>query len=221
MGKIAFVGDIHGFVEHLEKVNQQLFDEGIVEVMIQVGDLGIYPNIMPVLKQMEFPLPIYFIDGNHEAFNLLFGMIDKDNDVTEIVPNLFYVKRGSILTLADKKIAFIGGAASVDKAWRTSGYDWFPEEIPTDEDFAKLNGVTDIDYFVSHTAPQSIIERNFPAENLVRYWNLPRSWKDSTAVRLEETWKNMGRPEMFCGHMHCHIEDSGCTILNINEVLIK
>ena len=40
-----------------------------------------------------------------------------------------------------RTVLFMGGALSVDKAWRTPGYDWFPEESITTGDLDRLPDV--------------------------------------------------------------------------------
>jgi hypothetical protein len=216
MARFGIVGDIHGSVGYMESLSEKAREDGL-QFLIQVGDFGIYPFILPTLYQREFQVPIYFIDGNHENFTLLNGIAEPvDGDIVPIMENLNYVKRGSVLEICGSKFAFLGGAASVDKAWRTPGVDWFEEEIPTDEEMNRLRGVTDVDYFITHTPPTSVIERNFDPKTLL-YFNLPMNWKDSTAVRLDDLWDSMNFPKLYCGHMHRHVVDGRCTILDIDE----
>jgi len=84
---ITFFGDVHGhwpiFVDLLKKVPED-------HVVIQVGDIGIWP---PYWDTIDLPRKVYFIDGNHEYFPYLNGIIE----VKEIRPNLFYVPRGTVM----------------------------------------------------------------------------------------------------------------------------
>ena len=56
-------------------------------------------------------------------------------------PNIFYMPRGSVLSLSDgRNVLFMGGAESVDKRRRTPGYDWFKQELIRPQDLSNLPG---------------------------------------------------------------------------------
>jgi hypothetical protein len=48
---------------------------------------------------------------------------------------------------------FLGGAVSVDRAYRTAGWDWFPEEVPGDAQLAAAADGGPADVVVAHEAP--------------------------------------------------------------------
>lgn len=66
----------------------------------------------------------------------------------------------------DKIITFFtfGGAYSPDRAYREEGISWFPEELPTRQEYLegwenlKKSGFK-VDYILTHTAPQNIISK--------------------------------------------------------------
>ena len=57
----------------------------------------------------------------------------------------------------------MGGAYSIDRYMRKKGFSWWPQEIPSDEEYKEatenLLKNDDIDYIISHTAPREIIRR--------------------------------------------------------------
>ena len=114
---------------------------------------------------------IYWCDGNHEDH---WDLIEERNHIKapcEMMPNVYYMKRGSVLQLPDKRnILFMGGADSVDKRRRTLGQDWFPEELITQSNVHNLPEV-DIDIVISHTCPlefhEELIKKGFWADKQV------------------------------------------------------
>jgi Icc-related predicted phosphoesterase len=160
---LAFLGDIHGDHEAFQAVLDEVVKFEFT-ALIQVGDFGWYKNTIPHFRAMKFPIPVYFIDGNHEEFPLLRGI----TDVTEMSENLFFVPRGTVLMLDDRKVAFMGGAASVDKDIRLSlGASWYDDENIRNEEIRRLDGVEGVDILVTHAPPQSIVQKHFDPRNLL------------------------------------------------------
>lgn len=143
---VMIVGDVHNDFRKLSNlINTQKPD-----LVIQCGDLGYFPKFSHdsrVQGQMELTnnVDIYFCDGNHEDFESLEGKF-------EIYEQVYYMKRGNVLTVNGKNILFIGGAESIDKDYRIEGYDWFYNESITQEDIYNLPDVN-IDIVISHCAP--------------------------------------------------------------------
>ncbi|MBF0398647.1 MAG: metallophosphoesterase [Desulfobacterales bacterium] len=155
---IIVCGDIHGDWKALNK----LIKDKQPETILQCGDFGYWPNLKQArlydvstgkfiteeTKVENGYTKIYFCDGNHEDHDSLRKLVS-----TEVYPNVFYMKRGSVLTLPDKiNVLFLGGASSIDRRGRTPGYDWFSEEILTEKDIENLPDCK-IDIVVSHTCP--------------------------------------------------------------------
>ncbi|KAA0888130.1 metallophosphoesterase [Oryzomonas rubra] len=126
------------------------------------------------------------VDGNHENFARLFGgefpLVDLyGGKAYQIRDHVYYLKRGEIFEIEGHTFLAMGGAMSHDKepgwihppnsmgAWgsgkewnpgRTEGIDWWPEEIPSQEDFENACRNLDkvewkVDYVISHTCPES------------------------------------------------------------------
>lgn len=222
---IGFLGDVHSqeigvkkVIAAIEEHNKNCVEfnnpEKIITALIQVGDWGIKSQYMNTIKPS---IPIYWIDGNHEDYEYI-RRINSGTTPVNVSENIFYVPRGTVLELDGRRIAFMGGAASVDKAWRTPGKDWFPDENITLQQIRKLDTAKNIDILVTHVPPQSIIRKHFNPLNLLMF-GLSVDWVDPNAVAVEDIWKDLGYPQIFCGHMHQHIVDDKCTILDINELI--
>ena len=212
---VVLLGDIHGITKVLGAVDKMQSASGSTVVAgIQVGDLGWYKDTNPLFHTLDLKLPWYWIDGNHEDFSLL-----KYTKVTEVAPNLFYVPRGTVMEVGGIKIGFLGGAASVDKQTRLRlGWHWSEDELITDEDIAKFDGVESVDMLITHCPPQSTIQKHFDSRMLM-YFGLSPDWRDPSADKVEALWKRLGEPPLVCGHMHRSITDGNVRILDINEYI--
>lgn len=167
MRKTYVMGDVHGNWSNLNTfINKKNPD-----TILQCGDFGYWPKFsgtttlgkrvydsdgLPTKERHIWRMEdiknrdtkIYFCDGNHEDHESL-NMLENN----EILPNVFYMKRGSTLTLPDGRVVlFMGGARSIDQAWRTPGIDWFAEETISQKDFYNLPE-QNIDIIISHTCP--------------------------------------------------------------------
>jgi len=216
---IALLGDIHGDFFMLGQLVRRAKEKGATAV-IQVGDFGYYPRLIAQLRQLDLVLPVYWIDGNHEAHEYFL-----DDENTQTHDNVTFVPRGSVLDIDNRRIAFMGGAASVDKQIRIDyRMHWSPlEDIrPQDMDrmrteLAKVDNK--VDMFITHVPTQSVIQKHFDPRVLRDYFGLPLTWRDPNADRVEELWNEMNKPPMYSGHMHRSVKDGNCRILNINELV--
>jgi hypothetical protein len=188
---ILVAGDLHGEFRTLQKALRHLKPD----ITLQVGDFGYWPYEESYSKfsvnGTEFP--VYFCDGNHERLDLLI----KNKEVTEVCRNVFYQPRGSTLTLPDgRTVLFLGGAASIDKEYRTPGFDWFPEEIPSYVDLPDQ----EIDIVISHTCPRSLHDRMLlevrSSFNLI----------DPTGYLLEHVLEKYRPSLWYFGHWHKYAE---------------
>ena len=206
---LMLLGDIHGnFVMFNEMMKR--FPHEWPLTIIQVGDFGFHKYTMKMWPT-KFPWKVYAIDGNHEYFPLI-----EYDVVTEVHDNLFFVPRGTTLTIEGYDIGFVGGAESVDKAWRAAGIDWWPKERVTEADINKLYGKK-MDLLVTHAPPISVIKNRFSPINK-QSWGLPADWIDESSNMIEKLWKELKYVPLVCGHMHASKWAPNYRILGINEM---
>jgi len=205
--KVLVIGDVHTRWGRLNTI----INKRRPDVVIQVGDFGYWPGEHYFNKRkwnrywdpsfIKTPVPLYFCDGNHENHPKL---IEATKDNNEIAPNVFYQKRGSVLVLGGIRILFMGGAFSIDKAWRVPGKDWFPEETISQTDVYNLPE-TDIDMVVSHTGPNEFIQGLDTIKEQGQY-------KDCSTDALTYILNKYEPKRWFFGHFHVFKQGSfgGC-----------
>lgn len=221
---LVCIGDIHGnmrvlsgLVDAVAEVN----DGNNNLACIQVGDLGVTKSDLVYLQKHPLKRPVYFVDGNHEHFELFYD----SKDVTEIAPNLFYVPRGTVMQLDGRTVAFLGGASSIDKAHRLkSGWHWDArEDILLEERDRLFDNLTalgnpKVDLLVTHIPPDWVIRKYFDPMMKLDF-NVPFDWTDPNGIIVEDVWNRLNKPAMVCGHMHRDIEFAeNAYILDIYQV---
>jgi len=156
-------GDIHGMWRYLNA----LINKKHPKYIFQCGDFGWWPGrkiatrVRGGMRIRGFdPLgvragktEVYWCPGNHENWEELEL---RKAIPSEVMPNVFYMRRGSTIQLADGRVVlFMGGGISIDRNARTHGVDWFPQEIIPYSEIYKLeaNEIDKVDIIISHTCP--------------------------------------------------------------------
>ena len=111
-----------------------------------------------------------FIDGNHENFNELNSYpieIWNGGKVHKIKDDIIHLMRGQVYTIYGKKFFTMGGADSIDRYLRVENVSWWKEEMPSleecDEALSNLDKNNwEVDYVISHAAPDNILYRINP-----------------------------------------------------------
>lgn len=164
------------------------------------------------------------VDGNHENFARLFGgefpLVDLfGGKAYKIRDNVYYLKRGEVFTIEGQTFFAFGGAKSHDKepgwvneplaayGWgterfwnkgRTEGIDWWPEEIPNEDDlenaYRNLERVNwKVDHVITHTCPLS--QRAL--------FDVKGRAEDPVETMLQELWdRGLSFKNWHFGHFH-------------------
>ena len=154
-------GDWHGDFGWADQVMRWAKKQG-ADAVLQVGDFGYYPawdeftrsrmgtchftqKLTSLAKEIQMPL--YWLDGNHENHEALTPGQGHDGVIR-------HLPRGHRWQWWGKTWMAVGGAASVDREWRTPGLDWFPEETLTWQQLDYCTREGNVDIIVSHDAPK-------------------------------------------------------------------
>lgn len=220
---ILLLGDIHGKQSVLRKAIQHAVEVN-ASAIVQVGDFG----LMPGSSEVGFynvcknsPIPVYFIDGNHDDCTRW----EQYTEVSKVWVdgNLWYIPRGTVMELDGRTIAFMGGAASIDKQYRLAqGWHWDKyENISPGEVLRMMDNVKEkkIDLFITHCPPNSVVEEHFdPIDKL--FFGVGLDWHDHNQDIIENIWHAIGTPMVYSGHMHKKVQGMTYRILDINEIAI-
>ena len=205
--RVAVCGDWHGNIGWLRMLSRALPNLAYdVRTILQLGDWWMDPlETDPLFAEAGIDR-VFVTVGNHEPFDLISpllaahpGAAIRVSDVTWILP------RPARLIIGGRTVLSLGGAASVDRIWRTEGLDWWPEEAISDEQVAAAITGGTADLMLTHESPadtpvravQEVLGTNpnrFPAEALAE--------SAKSRARVSEVW-DAARPELLLhGHMH-------------------
>lgn len=112
----------------------------------------------------EKPFTTLFVDGNHENHRLLSAYpveMWNGGKIHRIQPNVIHLMRGQVFSVDGVSIFAMGGARSTDQMFRTEGISWWPEELPSTEEYAEAHRnlekvLWDVDLVITHCAPNLI-----------------------------------------------------------------
>lgn len=170
MRKLLLVGDTHGNAGWFNASVAMTAIKTSADLVLQVGDFGYWPHdhqepaIMAATERLftRAGIPTWFIDGNHENHQALQAAV-KDAlaaagrpdylGPTPLTESTSYLPRGSRFEFEGCSLAFMGGAHSIDRARRTPGFDWFPEEYVTETELERLEPGGPADILIVHDTP--------------------------------------------------------------------
>lgn len=167
---IYITGDTHGnqykWVEQIESVISP------ADIIIVCGDFGVgfwngrywsEETFYDFLSAQKYT--VLFIDGNHENFDKLYSYPIGTwcgGRVHKIRQNIIHLMRGEVYCIEDISIFVMGGGYSIDKYLRTEGVSWWPQEMPSEEEYDNAlenlkNADFKVDYIITHTAPSETV----------------------------------------------------------------
>ena len=166
-------GDTHGtldlgkIVKFFDEHDGEYNEDDYLIICGDVGACGFSGSVEAEARKTfrDLPVTTLFVDGNHENFEQLNSYaVDTWNGgkVHFIESRLIHLMRGQVFEISGKRIFTFGGAHSIDKYSRTEGIDWFPEEIPTYEEYEEgwmnLEKVDfQVDYIFTHSGPREVV----------------------------------------------------------------
>lgn len=181
MNRIFITGDTHGSIE-LKKLSNKNFPTAKTltkeDTVIICGDAGFMWDNSNETKYWDDwaedrPFTIISVFGNHSNYDSLRAIpITEWNEakVRRVRPHVMYIENGEIFTLNNQTFFCMGGAASVDKAYRKEGKSWWAAEIPTwnEMEYAANNlriHNFQVDNIITHCGPNYIVDKLFPYEH--------------------------------------------------------
>lgn len=210
---IYITGDLHGEIDikrlggNAWPIGKELSKQ---DFLVVAGDFGlVWANAKEELYWRNWlndrNWTTLFIDGNHENFDLLeqFPVEEKfGGKVARITDSIFWLKRGEVFTLEDKKIFTFGGGMSHDREYRTPGKSWWPQEQSNQSDFDNaINNLEkhewNVDCVVSHVPPFCEILGFMPRAQSLKGYGC--DWAEH---HLDEIKRRLNFKKWYFGHLH-------------------
>lgn len=210
-------GDTHG--------NQYKWVEQIApilkagDILIVCGDYGVgfwngrywsEETFFDFLSEQNYY--ILFVDGNHENFDKLYSYpVEKwcGGKVHKIRHNVIHLMRGEVFHIEGHSIFVMGGGYSIDKYRRIEGISWWPQEMPSNEEYqaaiSNLERINNcVDYILTHTAPSETVYYLSTLRNLGIKNDVTEELQLTSF--LDEIYRNTTYQHWYFGHFHIDME---------------
>ena len=161
----------------------------------------------------KLPYPVFFIDGNHEDYDVLKRLPQISESEKEMIfqtsgcavdakntkkaaDGVYYLNRGSICKIDGFSILLIGGSTTGPGYKKNHPDIWQPDEDLTDEDKNRIEtGLQEqknnVDFVFTHTVPTCMVKAWFPEKDL-----------SVTNEILEHVWRTVSYRHWLFGHFH-------------------
>lgn len=167
-------GDTHGRID-IAKLNK-LKNIDPTDYIIILGDVGLFwygddRDNYVIDKMLSMPCPVLWLDGNHENFDNIAKLPVTENwnggRVQIYKDKIIHLMRGEVYTIDGTTFFCFGGGLSIDKNRREEGVSWWPQEMPSKEEYENgmknlLEVEYEVDYVLTHTAPNFICKQLVP-----------------------------------------------------------
>jgi hypothetical protein len=213
--RVLLVGDTHGNTSWwLRRVIPTALEQK-ASLIVQVGDFGYWPKSGRFIDAVsESPLPVLFLDGNHEHHPSLQAAVARTRALLQLNPwvpvplqgSLVYLPRGARLLWDGVRVAALGGGHSIDRRLRQRGRDWFPEEAVTPADLTTLASEGSTDILLTHDAPLCAPVPLSPRGLLPASWQLELPASDAHRAVLDQALDSVTPTLLVHGHYHQYWE---------------
>lgn len=165
---IYVTGDTHGLNDYgklhtFAGENPQLTYDDYVIIAGDFGGVWSEETLVKWLRPYkDLPFTVLFVDGNHENFDMLNAYpveIWKGGKIHRIAHNIIHLMRGQVFTIEGKTVFSFGGGTSIDRGWRVQGRSWWPQEIPSLEEYDEaIKNLKEhsfkVDFIITHSCDE-------------------------------------------------------------------
>jgi hypothetical protein len=210
--QVGVAGDWHGNTAWATRAVRKmcaLLPADEPRIIVHLGDFGIFagPRGQEYLSQLDAALAasaaeLWFVDGNHEDFSLLARLHPGPDGRERVTDRIWHLPRGYRWSWHGREWLALGGGVSLDRAGRTPGLDWWPEEEITRAQAAAVIDAGPAAVMVTHECPAGV-EHDFPP---------PPSWWAAADLRRSDMHRALLREVVLAVrprwlmHGHLHIE---------------
>lgn len=201
---MAVMGDWHGDQGFALDAIRSAAREG-ASVIVHVGDFGLdFPGAKRGRYEqrlnkalVDLGVELVVSPGNHDCLTNINELDVQEDGLITWRSHIKVLPKGGRTSIAGLRVGGLGGAYSIDQAWRREGKDWWAEEEPTLEQAEQLLAGGPVDILITHDVPAGVPVRSqleLPADVIER--------ADRTRVLLREVVDRLTPPHIFAGHWH-------------------
>lgn len=226
---IAITGDLHRNYD-IEKLAKIAELPDYPSIVLVAGDFGgiwnkttidihgnvvLHPDDLDFIDSLKrYPFKIISCLGNHENYDVINNLPRIDaygGRIIRLSDNVELLDRGYVYNLEDYSFLSIGGAMSMDRAYRIEHESYWENEVINKNDidvaFNELDKVdNNVDFVLTHTCPSSVLKSeidslNEPDSNYKMKLRFALE-NDPSVIFLEEIKNKIQYSHWFFGHFH-------------------
>lgn len=227
---VFLTGDIHGELDIAKVERLAETETGLTrdDVLIILGDFGLLWSDPPSEREASrlawleaCPWTTLFVDGNHENFDLLDALPVRERyggRVQDVLPHVTHLMRGETYQISGQSFFVVGGAHSIDAEWRVPHRSWWPQEVPGEEERARIAAAAraagPVDYVLTHCPPTGCYERY--RRRFSGFWGPSDEYTDWLEEHVEGV---VSYRRWFYGHLHMDLPDDEPHTVLYNQVV--
>jgi hypothetical protein len=207
--RVAVAGDWHyntTWARHVIEQIDALLVENELRLILHLGDFGFWPAspgklfIATISKKLEqHNMHLWFVDGNHEWHTQLAQLHDGNPGPVPVDnrERIWHLPRGTRWEWHEQRWLAVGGAGTPDWRERIPYVSWWPEEVISPEDTARISADGRADVLMAHDCPWSLMPEmgEHPA-----WWDMSLCIESSQRLQLI-TFAAQPK-QVFHGHLH-------------------
>ncbi len=214
LGQVAIAGDWHSDIRWVQtaipRLNRQAAD---VSTIFHLGDFGLFPEQhgSGFLAAVDYTCHsagisrVFVTPGNHEDWGQLTARFAREpGEAVQLSRVVWVLPRGFRFTLGGHSWMSFGGAASIDREFRTEGVDWWAEEAPTGRDVEDAIAGGPVEVMLTHEAINggtSTVE-NILATNPMGWPAAAMSYSAESREKVTRVWDAVHPKVLAHGHFH-------------------
>ena len=184
-----------------------------VQTILHLGDFAVWPERRGkgFLAAVDYWMKtagmkrVLVTPGNHEDWSRLDARFaSQPGEAVQLSETVLVLPRGYRFALSGRSFMSFGGAASVDYADRTPFRDWWPSEIPTEQDVEAAIAGGAVEVLLAHEAVNggtAAVERSLHANP--HGWNVEElAYSATSRERVTRVWEATEARLLAHGHMH-------------------
>lgn len=178
--RLLVCGDTHGNLGHFVRHLLPAATDENVDAIVQVGDFGYtWPGDHGRFEAVDDALrarglTMYWVDGNHDNYTDLRqrGIFESDKP-EPMTDNITYLPRAARWEWDGVSFMSLGGAISIDKARRTKGLSWWPDESLSYRQIECAVAGGPVDVMLTHDCPKGVRPLEKYLESETARWGVP------------------------------------------------
>lgn len=148
-------------------------------------------------RLVELGMNLTVSPGNHDS-QYWRSLPVRGDGTCEVRSNIGVLPFGGRTTIEGLTIAGLGGAYSIDAEYRREGFDWWPNEEPSEAEAKELvAGGKVVDVLITHDAPAGV-----PVKGTITLRTEILERANKTRVLLADVVRELRPPLLVCGHYH-------------------